>query len=62
VPELVNLFDQRHELVRVCQLIDWQAFESQWDAQVASATGGRAFRTRLMVARLHLNDGRHPGS
>jgi IS5 family transposase len=24
--ELVNLIDQRHELVRLAELIDWQAF------------------------------------
>ena len=28
--ELGNLIDQRHELVRLGGLIDWQAFESAW--------------------------------
>jgi IS5 family transposase len=52
--ELVNLIDQRHELVRLGQLIDWQAFESQWGPQFASTTGRPALPTRLMAALLYL--------
>lgn len=28
--ELVNLMDQRHELARLADLIDWPAFAQQW--------------------------------
>ena len=52
--ELVNLIDPRHELVRLGQLIDWQAFESQWGPQFASTTGRPALPTRLMAALLYL--------
>jgi IS5 family transposase len=52
--ELVNLIDQRHELVRLGALIDWQAFESQWGPQFASTTGRPALPTRLMAALLYL--------
>ena len=27
---LVNLIDQRHELVKLASLIDWPAFEQAW--------------------------------
>lgn len=28
--ELVNLIDHRHELVKLAELIDWQAFSQEW--------------------------------
>eukprot|EP01035_Chromulina_nebulosa_P049316 gene49316-66974_t len=28
--ELVNLIDQRHELVKLAELIDWRAFADKW--------------------------------
>ena len=37
--ELVNLIDQRHELVKLAQLIDWQAFADKWSPQFESTTG-----------------------
>ncbi len=52
--ELVNLIDQRHELVKLGALIDWQAFEAQWSPQFVSATGRPALPTRLMAALLYL--------
>ena len=52
--ELVNLIDQRHELVRLGQLIDWEAFNLQWGPQFASSTGRPALPTRLMAALLYL--------
>jgi IS5 family transposase len=52
--ELVNLIDQRHELVRLAELIDWQAFSDQWSPQFTSATGRPALPTRLMAALLYL--------
>ena len=52
--ELVNLIDQRHELVRLAALIDWQAFASEWSPQFTSTTGRPALPTRLMAALLTL--------
>ncbi|MBH9551885.1 IS5 family transposase [Inhella gelatinilytica] len=52
--ELVNLIDQRHELVRLGGLIDWHAFETQWGPQFAGTTGRPALPTRLMAALLYL--------
>jgi IS5 family transposase len=52
--ELVNLIDQRHELVRLAELIEWRAFSEQWSAQFTSTTGRPALPTRLMAALLYL--------
>ena len=52
--ELVNLIDQRHELVRLAGLINWQAFADEWSAQFVSTTGRPALSTRLMAALLYL--------
>jgi IS5 family transposase len=52
--ELVNLIDQRHELVKLAELIDWQAFADEWSPQFAATTGRPALPTRLMAALLYL--------
>ncbi len=52
--ELVNLIDHRHELVKLAELIDWQAFANEWSPQFASSTGRPALPTRLMAALLYL--------
>ena len=52
--ELANLIDQRHELVRLAALIDWQAISDQWSPQFTSTTGRPALPTRLMAALLYL--------
>lgn len=52
--ELVNLIDQRHELVRLAALIDWEAFSQQWSPQFTSTTGRPALPTRLMASLLYL--------
>lgn len=52
--ELVNLIDQRHELVRLAALIDWQAFADEWGPQFVSTTGRPALPTRLMASLLYL--------
>lgn len=52
--ELVNLIDQRHELVKLAALIDWPAFEQAWGAKFESTTGRPALPTRLMAALLYL--------
>ena len=52
--ELSNLIDQRHELVRLAELIDWDAFSRQWSPQFVSTTDRPALPTRLMAALLYL--------
>jgi IS5 family transposase len=52
--ELVNLIDARHELVKLAELIDWQAFSDEWSPQFTSTTGRPALPTRLMAALLYL--------
>lgn len=52
--ELVNLIDQRHELAKLAEPIDWPAFAQQWGAQFESTTGRPALPTRLMAALLYL--------
>ena len=52
--ELVNLIDQRHELVRLAELINCQAFADEWNPQFGSTTGRPALPTRLMAALLCL--------
>ena len=52
--ELVNLIDLRHELVRLGELIDWQAFADEWRPQFISTTGRPALPARLMAALLYL--------
>ena len=39
--ELVNPIDTRHELARLAELIDWQAFADEWSLQFTSTTGVR---------------------
>jgi hypothetical protein len=29
-PRLVGMMDQRHELVKLAELIDWEVFEREW--------------------------------
>lgn len=52
--ELVNLIDTRHELARLAELIDWQAFSDEWSPQFTSTTGRPALSTRLMAGLLYL--------
>jgi IS5 family transposase len=52
--ELVNLIDQRHELVKLAALIDWPAFEQAWGPKFESTTGRPALSTRLMASLLYL--------
>ena len=52
--ELLNLINQRHDLVRLAALIDWPAFEAEWRPQFVSTTGRPALPTRLMAALLYL--------
>lgn len=50
--ELVNLIDQRHELVKLAALIDWPAFEQAWGPKFESITGRPALPTRMMASLL----------
>ena len=52
--ELINLIDQRHALVRLGELIDWQAFANEWSPQLVSTTGRPALPTHLMASLLYL--------
>lgn len=52
--ELVNLIDQRHELVKLAALIDWPAFVEAWGPKFESTTGRPALDTRLMASLLYL--------
>jgi len=52
--ELVNLIDQRHELVKLASLIDWSAFSEAWGPKFVSTTGRPALDTRLMASLLYL--------
>jgi len=52
--ELVNLIDQRHELVKLASLIDWPAFVEAWGPKFESTTGRPALDTRLMASLLYL--------
>lgn len=52
--ELVNLIDQRHELVKLEALINWQAFADEWSPHFVSTTGRPALSTRLMASLLYL--------
>jgi IS5 family transposase len=51
--ELVNLIDQRHELVKLASLIDWSAFAEAWGPKFESTTGRPALDTRLMASLLY---------
>lgn len=52
--ELVNLLDQRHELIRLAALIEWQAFADEWGPKFETTTGRPALPTRLMASLLYL--------
>jgi transposase, IS5 family len=52
--ELVNLIDQRHELVKLASLIDWSGFAEAWGPKFESITGRPALDTRLMASLLYL--------
>ena len=49
---LEDLLDQRHELVRLATLIDWDAFDRHWGELFSDTRGAPAISTRL-IAGLH---------
>ena len=52
--ELVNLIDQRPELVKLVAPIDWPAFEQNWGPKFESTTGRPALPSRLRASLLYL--------
>jgi transposase, IS5 family len=52
--EVVNLSDIQHELARLAELTDWQAFTDEWSVQFTLTTGRQALPTRLMASLLYL--------
>ncbi len=53
-PRLADMTDQRHELVKLTGLIDWEVFEREWAGFFPSATGRPATPPRLVAALLYL--------
>ena len=51
---LDNLLDQRHELYRLADLIDWNSFDTTFGALYCSDNGCPAKATRLMVGLQYL--------
>jgi len=52
--ELINLIDQRHELVKISALIEWPAFIEAWGPDLESATERPALDKRLIAALVYL--------
>ena len=53
-PQLVDLINQRHELVTLAGLIDWEFFEREWAGFFPSSTGRPATSPRLVAGLLYL--------
>ena len=53
-PRLVDMIDQRHELVKLAALIDWEVFEREWAGFFPSGKGRPATEPRLMAWLLYL--------
>lgn len=53
-PRLVDMIDQRHELVKLAALIDWEVFEREWAGFFPSHQGRPATEPRLVAGLLYL--------
>jgi IS5 family transposase len=53
-PRLVDMIDQRHELVKLAGLIDWEVFEREWAGFFPSGKGRPATEPRLVAGLLYL--------
>lgn len=53
-PRLVDMIDQRHELVKLAALIDWEVFEREWAGLFPSGKGRPATEPRLVAGLLYL--------
>ncbi len=52
--ELVNLLDQRHELCRLAELINWQQYETEFGQHYCDSNGSPGKPIRLMVGLEYL--------
>jgi transposase, IS5 family len=53
-PRLTDMIDQRHELVKLAALIDWEVFEREWAGYFPSHKGRPATEPRLVAGLLYL--------
>lgn len=53
-PQLLDMIDPRHELVRLAALIDWEVFEREWAGFFPSGKGRPATAPRLVAGLLYL--------
>ena len=53
-PRLIDMIDQRHELVKLTALIDWEVFEREWAGFFPSGKGRPATEPRLVAGLLCL--------
>ena len=53
-PRLLDMIDQRHELVKLAALIDWEVFEREWAGFFPSGKGRPATEPRLVAGLLYL--------
>lgn len=51
---LEQLVDQRHELVKLAEAMDWEVFYRQWGALYEDRKGAPALRTRLVAGLQYL--------
>ena len=54
VPLLIDLLDQRHELVKLNALMDWPAFDARFKGFFKGEHGRPPVKTRVIVAALYL--------
>lgn len=53
-PRLVDMIDERHELVKIAALIDWGVFEREWGGFFPSGKGRPATEPRLVAGLFYL--------
>jgi IS5 family transposase len=53
-PRLVDMIDERHELVRLAALIDWDWFEREWAGFFPTSEGRPAIHPRLVAGLMVL--------
>ncbi len=54
-PRLVDMIGQRHELVKLAELIDREVFEREWGGFFPSGKARPATEPRLVAGRLYGN-------
>ncbi|WP_199251097.1 hypothetical protein [Grimontia hollisae] len=53
--KLVNIINQRHELVKLAKVIDWQALNDAFEPLYQEATGRQGNSIQLMCGLHYLN-------